>query len=113
MIPTAPGGPPQNVNFTIIGSTSFTITWDSPEASLQYGVITGYDLTYQAQTSQTLIKVPDLKSNNYVTRKNLEPFTLYEISLSASTKAGPGVKFETTIRTAEAGIHHIDRLEDN
>jgi hypothetical protein len=97
----APGGPPRNVNFTIVTKTSFKITWDRPEAALQYGVIIGYDLVYRAQTSEKVKTIKMIKTLG-TTVQNLEPYTLYDISVSASTKAGQGVKFETTHRTAEA-----------
>lgn len=42
---TAPAGPPQDVSVHLVNLTHASVTWRPPEADLQHGVITGYQVS--------------------------------------------------------------------
>ena len=94
----APGGPPQNVNFTIIGIRNLTLSWEAPEQDLQYGSILGYNITYKLSGSEELM-TKTLKGSYNLVLDDLLPYTLYSISVSAFTSVGLGRAAEREIRT--------------
>ena len=94
----APGGPPQNINFTIIGIRNLTLSWEAPEQDLQYGTILGYNITYKLSGSEEVM-TKTLKGSYNLVLDDLLPYTLYSISVSAFTSVGLGRAAEREIRT--------------
>lgn len=85
-----PFAPPTNVAGQSISSTSISVTWDEVPAAEQNGIITSYNITYHSLTenhsNSTTVDFPDRQ----VTLTDLKKFVNYSITVSASTKIGPG-----------------------
>ena len=71
-------------------STSIFVTWDDVPAADKNGIITSYNITYHSLTenhsNSTTVDHPDRQ----VTLMGLREFVNYSITVSASTKIGPG-----------------------
>ncbi|KAM9311607.1 phosphatidylinositol phosphatase PTPRQ [Gastrophryne carolinensis] len=79
-----PGSPPQNLVSTAANATSISLEWSSP--SEPNGIIVLYEIIY---TNSTVILSQNTSSTSY-TLTDLNPFTLYRISVQAYTKFGHG-----------------------
>ena len=85
-----PSAAPLNVRGHNTSSTSIFIIWNDIPAAEQNGIITSYNITYHSLTenhsNSTTVDFPDRQ----VTLTGLEKFVNYSITVSASTKIGPG-----------------------
>ena len=85
-----PSAAPMNVSGHNTSSTSIFIIWNDIPAAEQNGIITSYNITYHSLTenhsNSTTVDFPDRQ----VTLTGLEKFVNYSITVSASTKIGPG-----------------------
>ena len=79
-----------NVSGHNTSSTSIFIIWNDIPAAEQNGIITSYNITYHSLTenhsNSTTVDFPDRQ----VTLTGLKKFVNYSITVSASTKIGPG-----------------------
>ncbi len=103
--PAAPSGPPRNVRVSVttdLVSPSATIMWDSPPVEEQNGVITGYTVTL---TNLDLgITNTHSASSAQFGLTNLEPNTLYTVTVRALTSEGGGPSsLITTFNTRTGG----------
>lgn len=85
-----PTAPPSNVRGHNISSTSILVEWDEVPAFDQNGIITSYNVTYHSLTenhrNSTTVDFP----GRQLTLIGLKEFVKYKITVSASTKIGPG-----------------------
>ncbi|KAI6661005.1 Phosphatidylinositol phosphatase PTPRQ-like [Oopsacas minuta] len=96
----APTGTPQNIEFTIIMTTSLSLSWDSPPLSEQNGVITGYKISYNGVTIDTEVKSVIVTTTS-TTLTDLEEGSEYLIEISAINSAGVGSSTSIIKTTAE------------
>ena len=79
-----------NVSGHNTSSTSIFVTWNDVPAADKNGIITSYNITYHSLTeSHSNSTTVDFPANN-VTLRGLREFVNYSITVSASTKIGPG-----------------------
>ena len=99
---TVPSSPPENIYGEALSSTSIFITWDPPVRQHRNGIITGYFINITTLATREVVQVFTL-DNNY-TVNFLQPFTVHDLIVAASTTAGIG-PFSTvlTIQTLEDG----------
>ncbi len=84
-----------------VNSTALRVTWEEPNFADQNGILQNYFVTYSIMGSalETLVEV----GSNEVTLGGLEEFTIYEITVNASTNVGVGPGATVTIRTPVDG----------
>ena len=90
-----PSAPPDHINISTT-STTITLSWSPPRLAHQNGIIVNYQVTcrlkddviYQATVSNTRVIITEL-----------EPFTNYSCSVSASTVVGSGPAAQLNIIT--------------
>jgi netrin-G3 ligand len=92
-----PGAPPQDVKASTLSSTSLRIEWEPPPQDRQNGDITGYKVSYvkiprrgeaaETQDGMLLAVGPNDRSCDL---DNLDKWTIYQITVLASTKIGDG-----------------------
>ena len=100
--PLDPNGPPLNLMVTASGSRALQLSWEPPEEDKRNGVIIGYQVECNGTMSLTASG-----SITSITVENLNPFTSYECSVSASNVAGNGPKAYITGTTAEEGKQNV------
>ena len=112
-LPLVPGAPPQDVRGTTLSSTSLLIEWQSPPEGRQNGDITSYKVNYlkiprndedvETQTPMMLEVGPGDRS---CVLKNLDKWTLYEITMLATTVVGDGpASMPINVQTDEDGMY--------
>ena len=101
MLHTAPEGPPLNVSSSIINSTSVSLEWRPPLASLQNGIIQSYTLQLVAAETGSMLQYTSTELSLTIT--DLHPYYTYTCTIAAVTVApGPG---ETIVfQTPEDGM---------
>ena len=84
-----PSGPPTNFNVSSLNSSSIFLSWSPPLPENQNGDITGYVINVTNLDNET---VHQFRAGNVLDLAvtNLEPFTLYESEVFASTAVGVG-----------------------
>ncbi|XP_069830088.1 phosphatidylinositol phosphatase PTPRQ isoform X2 [Dendropsophus ebraccatus] len=80
----APGSPPQNLISAGVNATAINLEWSPPAEP--NGIITHYEIVY---TNSTLILAQNTTSTIF-TITDLNPYTLYRISVRAYTQFGHG-----------------------
>lgn len=85
-------------NVTVLSSTSVHVTWEQP--ALPNGIIVGYGLIQKTGGAETLL-FNGMGFSFTVT--NLQPFTVYEFRVNASTIAGSGFSEWAEVTTLEDG----------
>ena len=103
MAPTAPSSPPRNYAGVALSSRSILLTWDSPPAEEQNGIITGYLVNItELETGEASTMF--IGSHN-LTLYSLQPFTTYGFLVSAQTVAGRGPTTRLlSVTTQEEGL---------
>ena len=87
---TEPKAPPSNVQGHNTSSTSIFVQWGSVPAADQNGIILRYTVTYAAlPNGRPQPKVVDPPANE-ATLTGLDEFTIYRITVFASTSKGGG-----------------------
>ena len=85
-----PTDAPKNVSGHNTSSTSIFVTWNDVPAPEQNGIITSYNISYRSLTenhsNSTTVDFPVRQVN----LTGLKEFVNYSITVSASTKIGPG-----------------------
>ncbi|XP_063783788.1 phosphatidylinositol phosphatase PTPRQ [Pseudophryne corroboree] len=79
-----PGTPPQNLFSTDVNATAINLEWSSPAEP--NGIITHYEIFY---TNSAIVLAQNISSTS-ITLTDLNPFTLYRISVCAYTRFGHG-----------------------
>ena len=99
---TVPSSPPENIYGEALSSTSIFIMWDPPIRQHRNGIITGYFINITTLVTREVVQVFTL-DNNY-TINFLQPFTVYNLIVAASTSVGIGpFSVVLTIQTLEDG----------
>ncbi|XP_047230414.1 receptor-type tyrosine-protein phosphatase S isoform X13 [Girardinichthys multiradiatus] len=105
-----PSAPPQEVKCSTTSSTSLLVSWRPPPLMSQNGDLTGYRVHYQVvgpseggSDDTEPMKEPLVPPNeDRALLQQLEKWTQYRITVSASTEVGPGPESEPLIcRTDE------------
>ena len=85
-----PSAAPLDVKGRNTSSTSILVEWDHVSKPDRNGIITSYNITYHSLTenhsNSTIVDFP----GRQVTLMGLREFVNYSITVSASTKIGPG-----------------------
>ena len=97
LVPLVPSGPPQGLTVSV-NSRSFTLSWSPPLSSQRNGIIISYIVICRLGNS---IVHTSRTSSTSLTITELQPFTVYHCTLSASTIAGDGIPTEQSIKTGE------------
>ena len=85
-IHAVPGAPPQSITAYSPSAGTITITWSAPPLELQYGIITGYEISFGIAESN--ITQNNFTSELSVTRTGLLSNTTYTITVTAINGAG-------------------------
>ena len=87
-------------NVTVLNSTAMRVTWEQP--ALPNGIVLGYGLHQKAlKDNIEMLLFSGMGFSFTVT--SLQPFTVYEFRVNASTIAGSGFSEWTQIKTFEDG----------
>lgn len=91
-----PASPPESISARETSANSIEVTWSNP--TLPYGVITSYSVRYN---------ISDVNLTSFTTEsqqatlEGLDEYTVYAISVSASTRLGFGPYAEVLERTGQ------------
>ncbi|XP_071498430.1 receptor-type tyrosine-protein phosphatase delta-like, partial [Diadema antillarum] len=103
---SVPSAPPMEVGATVLSSESIEVRWQPPPAEDRNGEVTGYKIQYHkvsplSPTTPAIVVAVDADVRSFVL-DDLSKYTLYDISVMASTAIGDGPSSESlSIRTAE------------
>lgn len=99
---TVPSSPPENIYGEALSSASIFIMWNPPVRQHRNGIITGYVINMTILATREVLQFLTFDSNYTV--NFLQPFTVYNLIVAATTSAGIG-PFSTvlTIQTLEDG----------
>ena len=98
-----PSGPPLDVSLTSRGKYTLEVSWDAPDESSRTAELTGYQVCfYISGTPPECIVLKNTKVLA-LTLKNLRPSTKYFVTVSASTKAGYGLKSAVVSKITNGG----------
>lgn len=128
----APTGPPENLTFQEVTETSISLKWNSPQGCLHNGIIIGYTvhivmlapppyhsymgLFANTQTNNTNTTTGGLSGTQlpcemfvlttHADVKDLQPQTVYSITVAASTSVGTGpFSSQAVTSTLKSGTH--------
>ncbi|XP_069939471.1 protein sax-3-like isoform X2 [Cherax quadricarinatus] len=93
-LPDAPAGPPQDVSVHLVNLTHASVTWRPPDADLQHGLITGYQILAFVNGSSLFLNRTVNSSTYSYQLAPLIPGYVYSVSLSALSKMGEGPSSE-------------------
>ncbi len=96
---SAPGGPPTSVTATSINSTAILLTWLSPDRP--NGIVTSYTIVYNITHQENTTVAVGGNVYSYLAA-DLNEYTVYTFSISASTRVGSGPSAHVTTRTDES-----------
>ena len=82
----APGAPPQSVTIHSPSTGTITVRWSPPPVELQYGIITGYEISFGVAESN--IAQISFTSDLSIKRTGLLSNTTYLLSVTAVNGAG-------------------------
>ncbi len=98
-----PTGSPQQVNATVLDSTSLELYWDAPPADEQNGNINHYRITATAVDTGQMFEVKTTGDCTSQAIRSLHPFFTYQFIVAAATKVGKG---------PHSAIYQIQQPED-
>ena len=91
-------GAPRNLNVTASSATTLRVTWGPPDPP--NGILLNYTLTYAGPTGdEVTLTTPNMEE----VLMSLEEFTMYIITVRASTSVGMGPPATFSIMTPGAG----------
>ncbi|XP_050950448.1 receptor-type tyrosine-protein phosphatase S [Labeo rohita] len=103
-----PSAPPQDIKCSSSSSTTLLVSWRPPPAESQNGALAGYIVRYTvvgagAEVNTEPVEEPAvLPSSSQIQLQRLEKWTLYRVTVAASTSVGPGPESEPLLcRTDE------------
>ena len=85
----APSGTPENITAIALSSDSMLLIWDPPLLENRNGPILAYNLTVTDQITGLVIQSSVLLNTSAVVY-SLQPFSVYNFTLSARTSVGYG-----------------------
>lgn len=94
-------GPPSDIQITNVTETTLRVLWKEPEA---HGIITGYKVRSEVKHSFADYVPQELQwlfseNTSHAQLVNLHPGTLYNITISALSKEGPGIATNSEVET--------------
>ncbi len=105
-----PSAPPQDIKCSSSSSTTLLVSWRPPPVESQNGALAGYTVRYAvvgggAEVNTEPVEEPAVPpSSNQIQLQRLEKWTLYRVTVAASTSVGPGPESEPLLcRTDEDG----------
>lgn len=105
-----PSAPPQDIKCSSSSSTTLLVSWRPPPAESQNGALAGYIVRYAvvgagAEVSTEPVEEPAVPpSSDQILLQRLEKWTMYRVTVAASTGVGPGPESEPLLcRTDEDG----------
>lgn len=105
-----PSAPPQDIKCSSSSSTTLLVSWRPPPAESQNGALAGYIVRYAvvgagAEVNTEPVDEPAVPpSSNQIQLQRLEKWTLYRVTVAASTSVGPGPESDPLLcRTDEDG----------
>lgn len=105
-----PSAPPQDIKCSSSSSTTLLVSWHPPPAESQNGALAGYIVRYAvvgagAEVYTEPVEEPAVSpSSNQIQLQRLEKWTLYRVTVAASTSVGSGPESEPLLcRTDEDG----------
>ena len=102
MFSSAPGGPPQNIQFELQGPDSVLFSWTPPVEELRNGIITGYRIScIDVGRTRDPITENAGERSRMATVSGITPATHYNCSLAARTSAGFGVNGTLQVLTSK------------
>ncbi|XP_056095052.1 receptor-type tyrosine-protein phosphatase S isoform X16 [Rhinichthys klamathensis goyatoka] len=103
-----PSAPPQDIKCSSSSSTTLLVSWRPPPAESQNGALAGYIVRYAvvgagAEVSTEPVEEPAVPSSyDQIVLQRLEKWTMYRVTVAASTSVGPGPESEPLLcRTDE------------
>ena len=104
----APKGAPRYLLLEAVSNTAITLNWTVPIIDDLDGNLTRYEVVYYGFVIDTEERVKTIVTsslnNQTLLLSNLEDFTLYFVSVRASTIIGFGPAVSGTVRTLQAGV---------
>ena len=102
---TAPTGPPQNLTFMPMNSTSLFLTWAPPIKEHQNGFIQSYSVQFKESQSENkhLLNLTETQ----LTLSDLHPFYIYNFDIAAVTTVAPGPYMTKSFQMPEDGMLFI------
>ena len=88
LLSPAPSEPPSNITGMAVNATAIYVSWESPNIESQNGIISHYSVSVTEVETDT--EVTHMTELTVIEIRLLHPFYTYEITLSASTRAGSG-----------------------
>uniref|UniRef100_A0A8C1T8A8 protein-tyrosine-phosphatase n=1 Tax=Cyprinus carpio TaxID=7962 RepID=A0A8C1T8A8_CYPCA len=89
-----PSAPPQDIKCSSPSSTTLLVSWHPPPAESQNGALAGYIVRYAvvgAGASTEPLEEPAVPpTSSTILLQRLEKWTLYQVTVAASTSVGPG-----------------------
>ena len=100
--PSAPDGPPLNIQFELRGPDSVIFSWSPPLERLRNGIIAGYRISCvdDGRTRDPITENAG-ELSRMATVSGFTPATRYNCSLAARTSAGFGVNDTMVILTSK------------
>lgn len=99
--PTAPSSSPENINVSVISSTSVGLSWSPPPLPDRNGIITEYKINVtELDTGRVQVLI---SFTTTFTVQRLHPYYTYEFALSAHTVATGPYSDSEIIQTPEDG----------
>lgn len=92
-----PATPPGSISTTETSANSIKVTWLEP--SIPYGIITSYNVRYNTSADNVTSFITE---SQHATLEGLDEYTVYTISVSASTRVGFGPYGQVHERTGQA-----------
>ncbi|XP_048038111.1 receptor-type tyrosine-protein phosphatase S isoform X14 [Megalobrama amblycephala] len=107
-----PSAPPQDIKCSSSSSTTLLVSWRPPPAESQNGVLAGYIVRYavvgggaevSTDPAEEPVEEPAVQSSSErIELQRLEKWTMYRVTVAASTSVGPGPQSEPLLcRTDE------------
>ena len=92
----------------VLGSTAISITWESPVAEGQNGVIISYRILLLEIPSNTTLTYQQDGSHRELVADSLHPYYDYMCSVAAETEVGTGpFSSSFVVRTLEDGMYRL------
>ena len=96
-----PDGPPMNPTVGELGPTSLELSWLPPDITEQNGILQDYVVSYNFKGSYIELNT----SETSIILEDLEEFTIYVITVNASTRIGVGPGASVRATTLSTGTN--------
>ncbi len=87
---SVPNGSPTITNVSVLTTRSVFVQWSEVSLILQNGIITEYTVVFIPNVTANQPNVTQRTSNLSISVEGLVPITVYNVTVTASTRIGPG-----------------------